>query len=96
MIAFELSFLATYFRICYIKEKNLAPGLQEHLKANYPVAHRTLDDFQQLSLGVGPQNYHWYQCKFAELGFLLYPLYKADLIKKVLTITALTVSSWTV
>ena len=33
---------------------------------------------------MGPANYHWYQSKFAELGFSLYPQFKLGLIKKVL------------
>jgi len=77
-------FLATYFLICYIKDRNLAPDLQKALQADYPVAHRSLDDFQKIYLGVGPQNYHWYQSKFAELGFRLYPQFKTSLIKEVL------------
>jgi hypothetical protein len=77
-------FLATYFLICFIKEKNLVPELEDQLKANYPVAHKTLEDFQKLYGGVGPANYHWYQCKFAQLGYKLYPQFKIELIKKVI------------
>ncbi len=77
-------FLATYFLICFIKEKNLVPELENELKADYPVAHKTLDDFQKLYGGVGPANYHWYQCKFAQLGYKLYPKFKIELIRKVI------------
>lgn len=77
-------FLATYFLICFIKEKNLVPELENELKADYPVAHKTLDDFQKLYTDVGPANYHWYQCKFAQLGYALYPQFKVELIKKVI------------
>jgi hypothetical protein len=77
-------FLATYFLISFIKEKHLAPDLEKMLQANYPVAHKTLDDFQKLYGGVGPANYHWYQCKFAQLGYKLYPQLKIGLIKKVI------------
>jgi len=76
--------MATYFLICYIKEKNLAPNLEQALKADYPVPHKTLVDFEKLYLGVGPANYHWYQSKFAKLGFELYPELKLELIRKVL------------
>ncbi len=77
-------FLATYFLICFIKEKNLVPELEDELKAGYSVAHKTLDDFQKLYGGVGPVNYHWYQCKFAQLGYKLYPQLKIGLIKNVI------------
>ena len=77
-------FLATYFLICYLKERNLEPDLENELKADYPVEHKTLEDFQKLYLHVGPQNYHWYQSKFAKLGFMLYPQLKINLIKEVL------------
>lgn len=77
-------FLATYFLICFIKEKNLVPELKDALKADYPVAHKTLDDFEKLYGDVGPANYHWYQSKFAQLGYKLYPQLKLELIKKVI------------
>jgi len=76
--------LATYFLICYLKERNLEPNLEDELKADYPVEHRTLEDFQKFYLQVGPQNYHWYQSKFAKLGFMLYPQLKTNLIIEVL------------
>jgi len=28
------------------------------------VRYRSLDDFERLYAGVGPENYGWYQCKF--------------------------------
>lgn len=77
-------FLATYFLICYINDKGLAPGLKNELKANYSVDHRSLDDFEKLYVNVGPANYHWYQCNFAQLGFKLYPQFKTSLIKTVI------------
>jgi hypothetical protein len=77
-------FLATYFLICFIKENNLVPDLENELKADYPVTHKTLDDFQKLYGNVGPANYHWYQCKFAQLGYEMYPAFKIELIRKVI------------
>ncbi len=77
-------FLATYFLICYLKNKNLEPNLEEEMKADYPVTHRTLEDFQKFYGGVGPRNYGWYQVKFAKLGFELYPEFKVELIRLVL------------
>ena len=41
-------------------------------------------DFEKLYGGVGPQNYNWYQRKFIELGYSLYPDFKTSLIEKVL------------
>ena len=70
--------------ICYLKERNLEPNLEDELKADYNVDHRTLEDFQKFYLNVGPPNYHWYQSKFAKLGFKLYPQFKTNLIKDVL------------
>jgi hypothetical protein len=77
-------FLATYFLICFLKSNNLEPNLEEEMKADYPVTHRTLEDFQKFYGGVGPRNYGWYQVKFAKLGFELYPSFKLELIRLVL------------
>lgn len=81
-------FLATYFLICYVKEKNLEPSietkLEEELKADSQEPHKSLNDFENLYFGVGPKNYGWYQNKFAQLALKLYPQFKTDLIKKVL------------
>ncbi len=81
-------FLATYFLICYLREKNLEPdfeiNLEKKLKADTQEPHKTLDDFQRMYFGVGPQNYGWYQNKFAQLGAQLYPKFKTGLIKKVI------------
>jgi hypothetical protein len=57
------------FNLLY-QDKNLAPGLEQELKADYPVSHKTIEDFDKLYGGVGPANYHWYQQKFAQLGFM--------------------------
>ncbi|HVW16263.1 MAG TPA: hypothetical protein VHB54_20695 [Mucilaginibacter sp.] len=73
-------FLATYFLLCYIQPRDLAPDLPKMLQANFPVSHRTLDDFENIYTGVGPANYHWYQSKFAMLGYSLYPQLKEKLI----------------
>ena len=81
-------FLATYFLICYVKEKNLEPDmettLEDELKADSQEPHKSLNDFENLYFGVGPKNYGWYQNKFAQLALKLYPQFKTDLIKKVL------------
>jgi len=78
-------FLATYFLICYIREKNMNTHLESILKPDYSVArHKTLEDFQKLYLGVGPANYGWYQCQFAQLGFAIYPQLKMKLIEAAL------------
>ena len=78
-------FLATYFLICYIREKSLNTNLESILKPDYSVArHKTLEDFQKLYLGVGPANYGWYQCQFAQLGFAIYPQLKMKVIEAAL------------
>lgn len=77
--------MATYFMICYLKEKHIAPGTEEMLKITSPLPmHTSLLDFQHLYLNVGPANYDWYQRKFAQLDFALYPQLKLELIKKVI------------
>ncbi len=78
-------FLATYFLICYTKKKNLNTNLQKILKPDNSIAqHKTLEEFQKIYLGVGPANYGWYQCEFAQLGYKLYPEFKIGLIRKVI------------
>ncbi len=77
-------FLATYFMICYIKEKNIAPELEAEFKTDYHVSHRNLKDFENFYMDVGPSNYNWYQQKFAQLGYALYPRLKTGLIRAAL------------
>jgi hypothetical protein len=74
-------FLASYFAICYIKESKIPAGLPQKDQTNFKPQHKTLKDFEDLYLQVGPENYAWYQGKFQELGYRLYPKYKIDLIR---------------
>jgi hypothetical protein len=79
-------FIADYFMICYIKEKHVGFEIEEMAKITYSSPqHKTLDDFQKFyASGLGPANYDWYQRKFAQLGFALYPKLKLELIKQIL------------
>ncbi len=79
--------MATYFSYCYLKEKHsqIASGIEEMVKAPLPhPKYKSLQDFQNLYGDVGPENYDWYQRKFAQLAFALYPQLKLELIKKVI------------
>jgi hypothetical protein len=63
-------FLASYFAYAFLERAapRLAPSwhamLQAKLESPTP-AHTTLDDFERLYIGVGPENYNWYQAVFA-------------------------------
>jgi hypothetical protein len=79
--------MATYFSYCYLKEKHsqIASGIEELVKPPLPQPkYKSLQDFQNLYGKVGPENYDWYQRRFAQLDFALYPQLKLELIKKVI------------
>lgn len=76
--------LASYFMICYLKEKKLTLDIGKE-NPSFSPKHRTLADFESLYFRVGPQNYDWYQRRFIDLGYSLYPPLKTTLIQKVLT-----------
>ncbi len=79
--------MATYFALSYLKakEKHIATGIEEMLKVPLPQPkYKSLQDFQNLYLNVGPANYDWYQRRFAQLDFALYPKLKLELIKEVI------------
>jgi hypothetical protein len=79
-------FIATYFMICYIKEKHLGFEIEDMARITYSSPqHKTLADFQKLyASGLGSANYDWYQRKFAQLGFALYPKLKLELVRQIL------------
>ena len=52
------------------------------LKMNEAMYQKSLEDFEKLYTGVGPQNYAWYQGKFQKLGHELYPKFKIGLIRE--------------
>lgn len=63
-------FLATYFAYAFLERTNprLARSWEAMLRAKLDApapAHTSLDDFERLYLGVGPENYNWYQAAFA-------------------------------
>lgn len=63
-------FLATYFAYAFLERtsprlaRSWEAMLQAKLDAPAP-AHTSLDDFERLYFGVGPENYNWYQAAFA-------------------------------
>jgi hypothetical protein len=50
---------------------------------DFSLQHKSLEDFEKLYARVGPQNYDWYQRRFIDLGFSLYPSLKTKLIRDV-------------
>lgn len=75
--------LASYYMICYLKQFNLRLDIGKE-NPSYSPQHRSIADFEQLYIKVGPQNYDWYQRRFIDLDFLLYPQLKTNLIKEVI------------
>lgn len=80
-------FVANYFMAAFIKEKRktVYNQWQQMVDSNntHTPPHRTLADFEKLYDRVGPANYDWYQKKFLELAFQLYPGFKSELITTV-------------
>jgi hypothetical protein len=74
-------FLASYFAICYLNDTKSKKGLPQINRTEFQPKHKTLEDFERLYSGVGAQNYAWYQGKFQELGYKLYPKFKIELIR---------------
>jgi hypothetical protein len=52
------------------------------------VRHRSLDDFERLYVGVGPENYCWYQFKLAVAVRAIYDAAGADALRRVYQIFA--------
>ncbi|HRP43283.1 MAG TPA: hypothetical protein PLU27_00805 [Ginsengibacter sp.] len=75
-------FLASYFAICFFEQHKNYPGLPQVGETGYTPKYKTLADFERLYSNVGDQNYGWYQAQFQNLGYLLYPKFKTELIKK--------------
>ena len=75
--------LASYYMICYLKNQQLILDIGKE-NSTFSPKYKTLEDFEKLYFRVGPQNYDWYQRRFIELGFLLYPHLKTKLIQDVL------------
>lgn len=65
-------FLGSYFAYAYMREKHpklatLFYAMAADLSAESPrPAHTSLEDFEQLYVRVGPNNYSWYQGKFLQ------------------------------
>ncbi|MBS1597473.1 MAG: hypothetical protein JST75_04565 [Bacteroidetes bacterium] len=75
--------MASYFLICYLQKENLPLDLVKTDPSFVP-KYKRLEDFERLYARVGPQNYDWYQRKFIQLGYSLYPDLKTNLIKNVI------------
>lgn len=75
-------FLASYFAICFFEEHKEYPGLPQVGETGYSPKYKSLSDFERLYSNVGDQNYGWYQAQFQNLGYMLYPKFKTELIKK--------------
>jgi hypothetical protein len=75
-------FLASYFAICYLSDTKSKKGLPQINRTNFRPEHKSLEDFERLYSDVGAQNYAWYQGKFQDLGYRLYPKFKIKLIKE--------------
>lgn len=75
-------FLASYFAICFFEEHKNYPGLPQVGETGYQPKYKTLADFERLYSNVGARNYGWYQGRFQELGYKLYPKFKVELLRK--------------
>jgi hypothetical protein len=75
-------FLASYFAICFFKANNSYPGLPQVGETGYQPEYKTIGDFERLYLAMGGRNDGWYQGKFQELGYRLYPKFKMGLLRK--------------
>jgi hypothetical protein len=71
-------FLASYFMNAFTRQANFDATLPP--VGPYKPEHQSLADFEAIYLGVGPQNYDWYQRQFLKLGYTLYPKLKLKLI----------------
>ena len=77
---------ATYLAYAFMRVKAPAMALAwdvvtEAAREGYTPAHTSLDDFDQLYLGVGFENYGWYQNTFQDRVRVLYDLYGLDFIR---------------
>ena len=79
--------LATYFGYAFMAEQ--LPDLARTWEivsrsdgGNTP-QHRSLADFERLYSGVGADNYIWYQDRFSERVFAIFPIDGLDFLRKV-------------
>ena len=83
-------FLANYLATAYTSEQPTNPQLEKSreivsvgfLKGPRP-KHTTLEDFERLYMGVGFQNYGWYQGEFTRRAEEVYKTKKLDFLKEV-------------
>jgi hypothetical protein len=82
--------LANYLSIAYASEQPANPRLEQFrsvmsaglLKASKP-KHTTLEDFERVYMGVGFQNYGWYQSQITRRAEEVYKTKKLDFMKEV-------------
>ena len=79
--------LATYFGYAFMAERrpDLARSWDIVAMSDADIApkHRSLADFERLYMGVGPENYVWYQGRFAELAAEISRSEALEFIRKV-------------
>jgi len=84
-------FLATYLANSFLQERDpeymkIARLLTDHKLEIMPKPKYTsLEDFERLYFGVGPQNYEWYQIKFAQLVERIYNTKGLGFIEELIT-----------
>ena len=79
--------LATYFAYAFIAERlpSLARTWQIASQSDSHTApkHRSLADFERLYMGVGADNYVWYQNRFSERVFAVFATDRLEFLRKV-------------
>jgi len=73
--AFAWEFMATYFAINYLNENHGGWNMNV-VKESKPedINYRTVDDFNTMVIGVGVENYDWFQRRFLTLAKNLHTL----------------------
>jgi hypothetical protein len=79
--------LATYFAYAFIEERHprLATTWRIVSQSDSLTVpkHRSLADFERLYLGVGADNYVWYQDRFSERVFAVFATQRLEFLRKV-------------
>ena len=75
-------FLASYFAICFLEESHSKSGLPRVDLSGYQPHYKSLEDFERLYSQMNGPNFAWFQGKFVELGYELYPKYKTGLLNR--------------
>lgn len=71
--SFSWEFMATYFALDYLNQNTNGWDMDTLKQANEEqINYRTIEDFNSLYVGVGVENYDWYQRQFLILAKRLY------------------------